>query len=86
MKCRQLNPKRPTVPQVIPLVKAYYEVPGNGVGGNLHIVLDDFNIKDYHIKYCLKQCKETGDSAGEELANMLMQMSPSQRRKVVTRT
>ena len=36
---------KPTILEVMPLVKAYYEKPENGAGGNLHIVLDDGNIE-----------------------------------------
>ena len=25
----------------------------NGVGGALHIVLDDLNVEDHHIKWCI---------------------------------
>lgn len=35
------------------LCGAVYEF--NGVGGNCHIVLDDFNIDDDAIEYCLNQ-------------------------------
>lgn len=35
------------------LAGAVYEF--NGVGGNCHIVLDDFNIEDDDIEYCLNQ-------------------------------
>lgn len=38
------------------------------VGGNLHIVLDDFNIEDEHLEFCRKEidnapesCRATGD-------------------------
>lgn len=35
------------------LADAVYEF--NGVGGNCHIVLDDFNIDDDDIDYCLNE-------------------------------
>ena len=40
---------KPTVPEVLPLVRAYYQKPGNIVGGNLHLVLDDENVENEHI-------------------------------------
>lgn len=44
----------PTVAEVLPLVNAYYAKPGNSVGGNLHIVLDDCNVEDGHVEFCLR--------------------------------
>ncbi len=35
------------------LVRAVYEAPQGGSGGNLHIVLDDWNIEDDSIYFCL---------------------------------
>lgn len=33
------------------LVDAVYA--GSGVGGNAHIVVDDYNVEDHHIDWCL---------------------------------
>ncbi len=33
--------KKPTITEVLSLVKEYYLIPGNSVGGSLHIVLDE---------------------------------------------
>ncbi len=73
---------RPTVPEVVPLVDAYYAKPGNSVGGSLHTVLDDGNLRDSHIAYCRETAEKNGDSAGVHIANLLLQMSMTQRRKV----
>ena len=54
----------PTVPEVLPLVAAYRDMPGNGVGGNFHIVLDEGNVTDEDVAYCLNRARENGDSAG----------------------
>lgn len=77
------DPSRPTVPEVRELVDAYYEHAGNTAGGNLHIVLDDFNIADHHIQFCLELASEMGDDDGVEIAEKLLQMTTTQRRKVV---
>lgn len=45
-----------TVGDVLPLAQAYIEKPGNGAGGNLHLVLDDMNVHDDHVSYCLRKC------------------------------
>lgn len=60
--------------------QAYYDV--NPAWGNLHIVLDDENIKDDHIEYCIKRCVDHGDGAGCYLGNLLLKMSESQRLKI----
>lgn len=70
-----------TVPELIEECKKYYSIPNNGVGGNLHIVLDDGNIHDEDIMYCIKLSKENGDEAGVNLGNMLMSASKTQRKK-----
>ena len=83
---------RPTVPEVLPLVNAYYAFPGCGCGGSLHIVLDDENIDDGSIEYCITcardpafwVCQKMGgpDEAGEALGNLLLLMSRTQRLKI----
>lgn len=40
------------------LVHQVYEAIGGGAGGNLHIVLDDWNLEDEHIYSCLSGCGE----------------------------
>ena len=34
------------------LVRQVYDAAGGGAGGNLHIVLDDWNIENSSIEYC----------------------------------
>lgn len=38
------------------LCETLYKIDGCGAGGLLHIVLDDNNIENRHIHYCLDQC------------------------------
>ncbi len=40
------------------LVRQVYEAPQGGAGGNLHIVLDDWNIEDSSIYYCIESYGE----------------------------
>jgi hypothetical protein len=67
---------------VTALAKAYYAKPENSVGGNLHVVLDDGNIEDDCVKFCRERAVEEGDVDGIELADALLQLSYTQRRKV----
>ena len=73
---------KPTINEVIPLVNKYYSMPENGCGGSLHNVLDDGNISDRDILFCLDEAKKNSDKEGIELANLLLKMSKIQRRKV----
>jgi len=74
--------EKPTIPEVMPLIKAYYAISGNGVGGNLHIILDDGNIDNEDVKFCLDECKKSCDSEGVILCGLLLRMSKTQRRKM----
>ena len=40
------------------LVRQVYDAPLGGAGGRLHIVLDDWNLEDEHIYWCLSQVGE----------------------------
>ena len=74
--------KKPTVPEVLLLVQKYYAKPGNLAGGYLHLVLDDGNIDDDYVEFCLKYAGENHDADGVELARLLLQMSLAQREKL----
>lgn len=73
---------KPTIPDVYPFVLAYYAKPGNSVGGNLHLVLEDGNVSDRDVAYCREIALERGDADGADLAERLMGMSKTQRRKL----
>lgn len=73
---------KPTVPEVLPMVRAYYSKPGNIVGGSLHIVLEDGNTKTDDVRFCRVQAKERGDIDGVVLAELLLKMSRTQRKKL----
>lgn len=75
---------RPTVPEVLLHARAYYAKPGNGVGGNLHLVLDNRNVTDDHVRYCLERAEAEGDIDGAALAKMLLQMTKTQRLKLAS--
>ncbi len=71
---------KPTIPQVVERFAAYYKK--NPVWGSLHIVLDDGNYESNHVKFCVEYAKMTGDVEGESLANILLEMSSTQRLKL----
>jgi hypothetical protein len=74
--------KKPTVPEVLPLVRALYG--RSSVGCCLHIALDDGNVEDGSVKYCVTTAVERGHKECEELARKLLLMSKTQRRKLAT--
>lgn len=71
-----------TVPEVMDLFTTYKNKEGNGAWGNLHIVLADRNVHDYHVEFCKNECIKKNDTDGLVLANLLLQMSKSQRYKL----
>jgi hypothetical protein len=72
-----------SVPILIQKSKEYYSMEGNKVGGNLHIILDDGNINDSSINFCLNQATIKGDKLGIELCKLLLLASKTQRNKLV---
>lgn len=55
----------------------------HGAGGNLHIVLDDENIEDEHIRFCLDLPDITPQE--KECAEMLLNIPKSKRLELVQR-
>jgi hypothetical protein len=78
-------PDRPKVPEVVPLVEAYYRKPGNDCGGNCHVVLDDGNLDADSLRFCLENSIARGDEDGAAIMRLMLQMTPSQRRRVYRR-
>lgn len=77
--------KKLTITEVMPLVRAYQAKDGNSVGGSLHIVLDEGNVSNSHIESCKRYATEQNDLDGVALADILLQMSKTQRRKISAR-
>lgn len=75
---------RPTAHEVAVYVALFYCVPGNGAGGSCHIVLDDDNIDDGSVSYCLHSALAKGDRLGAAMAQVLLRLSRSQRDFVAT--
>lgn len=73
------SPHKPTLPEVRPLVDAYYKLDGNGAGGELHVVLDDYNYERHCISYCIENAKKDETIW---LGRVLLKLSNSQRRRL----
>ena len=63
-------------------IRDYYEKDGNAAGGNLHIVLDDGNLDDGSILFCINNCIERNDVDGLRLCKILFACSMTQRGKL----
>ena len=74
--------KKTTVPDVLPLVDRYYAMPGNSVGGTLHAVLEDGNVDDQSILICRGWAEKKGDTDAVEIADMMLAMTKTQRKRV----
>lgn len=61
------------------LVAEFYDMPGNGTGGRLHIVLDDSNIGRDSIEWCLTLAEREGDADAAALARLLLRVEPLRR-------
>ena len=53
------------------MIARYYSKDGNGVGGNLHVILDDGNVNDLHIDFCRHECVEDGDVDGLAVLDLI---------------
>lgn len=67
---------------IVPLIREFKKNPKNGVGGNLHIYLDDGNIEDEFVRWCLERCIEREDDLGEAICRLSLKMSYTQRSKL----
>jgi len=76
---------KPTIDEVLPQVWAYRDIPGNSVGGSLHIVLDDGNASDSDVKFCIDHAEKKNDSEGARIGRLLLRMSRTQRLKIARR-
>jgi hypothetical protein len=70
---------RPTVPEVLLLAAAYYDKPGNSMGGSLHVALEDGNLDDGNLEFCRGWAAKHQDEDGITLANVLLQLTRTQR-------
>lgn len=77
--------RKPTVDEVVEMAHAYYRLDGNGVGGSLHIVLDDGNIGRSHVTWCEGYACGARDEPGIQLAAALLRLTRKERAAVYAR-
>ena len=71
---------KPTVKDVIPLVRAIYS--RHAAGCCLHILTDDGNVKQIDVDFCLTRARQAGHPDCQRAAELLAQMSQTQRRRI----
>lgn len=75
---------KPTIPSFLSewgdRFKAYHG--DNITWGSLHIVLDDGNLETSSVSFCMEWAEKEGDREGKALAEALLTLSPTQRRKL----
>ena len=72
-----------TLTKAIEMAREYYGY--NPVGGYLHIVLDDENVEDSNVEFCIKEAKKYDDSEAIALGKFILNMPKAQRIKLVHR-
>lgn len=66
--CKYYNPHMQTIREYC---RALYKLEGCGCGGNLHILLDDDNINDSCIVFCLKECLRNPEAPESNLGILI---------------
>lgn len=72
--------KKPNIPEVIEKFVLYLRK--NSAWGSLHIVLDDENLDDKSVQFCIEWAEERSDHDGVELGKILLSMSKTQRGEI----
>lgn len=67
---------------VVSLVRALYASPAGASGCCLHIALDDHNLEDDHLDFCLKRAQAAGHAKCERIAGLLLSISEAEREAV----
>lgn len=70
-----------TARQLAVLIKDYYK--NNPSGGNCHIVLDDYNVRDSDIKFCMNECINNNDVDGLTIMIAMGRMKKTARLKSI---
>lgn len=70
-------------PELIARFAAYHQQ--HAAWGSLHIVLDDHNLENGHVDFCIQYALENGDQEGHELGLILRSLSETQRMKISRR-
>lgn len=73
---------RPSIPEIIDRFAIYYQKPGNQAWGKLHVILDDGNVTDSTVEWCIEYANLCQDFEAVALAQILLSMTKTQRLKL----
>ena len=76
---------RPTTLDLIPLLSDLYMLEEHGCGGHLHIVLDDGNLRDADVEFCIAAAAKDGCLPCQQVGALLRVMTETQRRGLYNR-
>ena len=68
MACKYYNKHMDTI---LEYCKCLYKFEGCAAGGMLHIVLDDGNIENNHILFCLNECIKHPEAEEAEIGKLI---------------
>lgn len=54
--------------------EVYYEAFDNPTGGSLHVVLDDGNMRDSDLRFCIKCAARENDYLGVAIGKLLQEL------------
>ncbi len=69
-----------TIPQVLPEIQKFFEE--TEAGCCLHTVLDDGNVRDSNVIWCINFAQELKHKECERIGRILFIMSRTQRKKI----
>jgi hypothetical protein len=64
------------------LIPQYYRT--EITGGSCHIVLDDINLDDSSVQFCVEYSEKEGDFFGKTIAEMMLKLDEAEREQVLT--
>lgn len=81
------------MPDVVPLIARLYATKRCSAGGPLHIVTEDENLRDRDLRWIIdegawmaeRHWPDDAAQLGVKIAEMMLQMTRTQRRKIVRR-
>ena len=56
----------------------------SAVGCCLHITLDDENIEDNHVQFCIEEAQRMGHPSCEQVARAILEMTMEERKALVS--
>lgn len=76
MSAGRLDPERPKVPDLVPLIQAVYR--RHAAGCCLHVVTDDRNLERSNVEFVLDWARRAGHPDCVAAAEMMQRMTRSQ--------